>query len=220
MERKLFAVLFITFGLKSLCSQNDTIQVTSSRQYYNYIDNYLGGITTKFGAGVFIPQGNLDDYFGIAPLFELSVNFPLKRGKSIDAILQFIVPNQKDDFLYLRTVDTLRVKSTFMFNSAIRLKRLLYSSRLSKLNINLGIGISTINTNARNPFYSGADGEKKYEFISTLLILPGIEWSHKISNNLDLTFGFDFQYSPYKIEGALREEIGSVGLVPKLSCKF
>ena len=57
------------------------------------------------------------------PVLEVNANFPIKSGKSIDAVLQFIVPNQQDDFLFIRTIDTIQAKSTFMFNAFARFNK-------------------------------------------------------------------------------------------------
>ncbi|WP_299338489.1 hypothetical protein [uncultured Psychroserpens sp.] len=203
-----------------LPAQNDTIKVTSSKQYYDSVDAYVKTITVNFGTGVFIPQGKLQRYFGNAPLFELNANFPLKKGKSIDGVFQFVIPNQQDDFLYLRTIDTVQAKSTLMFNLFLRFKKSMYNSQKSKVDFGLGIGASTITTDARNPFYSGEDDENKYELITAFLLMPGVELKHKFSEHTEFTFSFDLQYSPYKIEGALREDIGTLALIPKISYRF
>ena len=92
----------------------------------------------------------------------------------------------------------------------------------SKISIGLGIGISSITTDARNPFFEGEKDQKKYELISSLLVMPnGIQWHHAFSENTQLTFAIeDLQYSPYKVEGALREDIGSMALIPKILYRF
>ncbi len=218
---KNYILIAFTFlvSFQGFC-QNDSIDVKNSREYYNAFDDYFKTVSIQFGAGLFVPQGQLQNYFGTAPLFELNANFPLKKGRSIDGVLQLVIPNQQDDFAYLRTIDTVQAKSTLMFNAFLRLKKHIHHSQDSKVNLGLGIGASTISTNARNPFYDGKDDENKYELITAFLLMPGVEWSHKFSKNNELIFSFEVQYSPYKIEGALREDIGGVALIPKLSYRF
>ncbi|NMH88479.1 hypothetical protein [Flavivirga algicola] len=219
MKKELIIITVLICGLK-LSAQTDTLSVTNSKDYYDAFDGYLNKITFNFGIGAFVPKGNLKTYFGDAPLFEISVSFPLKKAKSLEAVFQIIIPDQQEDFLFLRTIDTINVKSTSMFNGFIRFKKSVQNSRKSKVNLGLGIGVSTITTNARNPFYNGRKDESKYEFISSLLLIPGLAWSYTFSEHAKFTLGLDLQYSPYKIEGALREDIGQIALIPKISYRF
>ncbi len=219
MKKELVIIVVLIFSLK-LSAQTDTLSVTNSKDYYDAFDDYFNKVTFNFGIGAFVPKGNLKTYFGEAPLFEISVNFPLKKAKSLDAVFQIVIPDQQEDFLFLRTIDTIHVKGTSMFNGFVRFKKSIQNSKNSKVNLGLGIGVSTITTNARNPFYNGRKDESKYEFISSLLLIPGVEWSHTFSEHAKFTFGFDLQYSPYKIEGALREGIGQIAMIPKISYRF
>ncbi len=220
MKTRIIILIILIFSFDKLFAQPDTLSVTNSKSYYDAYDDYVNKITINFGIGAFIPKGNLKTYFGNAPLFEIDVNFPLKKAKSIDAVFQIVIPDQQKDFLFLRTTDTINVKSTSMFNGFIRFKKRIHNSVKSKVNLGLGIGVSSITTNARNPFYSGKQDESKYEFISTLLLIPGAEWSYTFSDHAKFTLGLDLQYAPYKIEGALREDIGQIALIPKISYKF
>lgn len=219
MKSQFIIYLMLLMCLKSF-SQKDSVSVKSSYEYYDAYADYMKKITFKFGAGLFVPQGNLKDYIGNAPVFEVNANFPIKSDRSIDAVLQFIVPNQQDDFLFIRTIDTIQAKSTFMFNMFARFNKRLIKTNKSSVTLGLGIGISSITTDARNPFFEGDKDQKKYEFISSLLVMPGIQWHHRFSENTQFTFGLDLQYSPYKVEGALREDIGSMAIIPKIIYKF
>ena len=131
-----------------------------------------------------------------------------------------MIPNQVENFTYIRTIDTIQAKSQLMFNIFVKLNKSLKTTEKSELKAFLGLGASTITTNARNPFYSGAEGESKYEFISALLITPGIDYTFRISQKSKLVVGINYQYSPYKLEGALQENIGSSAIIPKLQFRF
>ncbi len=225
MKTKISLLVFLSLTFMLNAQNNstsviDSLEVKSSKDYYDSYDHYINKVSIKFGAGVFIPQGQLQTYFGTAPMFEINANFPFEKGRSVEGVVQFVIPNQQEDFVYLRAIDTIQAKSTFMFNAFLRFKKRIVHTKTSEVNLGVGIGMSTINTDARNPFYSGDDGENKYEFISTFLLMPGIDWCHKFSENAELVFGVDLQYSPYKIEGALREDIGSIALIPKLMYRF
>jgi len=153
-------------------------------------------------------------------MIELSAVFPLKKRKSLELAMQFIVPNQKASFKYVTPLETVNAKATFMFNPMLRFKKNLLNSHKSQLNLGLGLGVSILRTNARNPFYEGKDDDKKYEMITSFLASPLIEYTQRFNNNERITIGFNLQYSPYKIEGALQEDIGSFFYVPKIAYKF
>ena len=218
MKYQLLVSIILVMSL-NINAQNDSIPAETSSQNHRYQDIFSKG-SVKFGTGVFIPQGNLQNYFGSAPLFEINGSLPFSRGRSIDLALQVIVPDQRDDFVYLRTIDTIQAKSKAMVNFFLRFKKELYRSDKSHLNLGLGLGVSSITTDARNPFYDGDEGDNKYELVTAFLGLPGIEWTHSFSSNAEFSFALEVQYSPYKIEGALREDIGSVALIPKVLYKF
>ena len=201
----------------SMISNYDSVYVKESRDSFT---GFFEKVTVNGGAGLFIAQGRLNAYFGLAPVIEIDVNFPIKEKTSIDLGFQFVIPNQKESFTYIRTIDTLQVKSQYMFNFFARYKKRIKQNSKSNININIGLGVSTIATDARNPFFEGEKDQKKYEMVGSLLLLPGLEYKYKFSKNAEFIFGLDLQYSPYKIEGALRENIGAVALIPKILYKF
>ena len=188
--------------------------------YNSNNQNYIKNISFRIGVGALIPQEGLKEYFGLSPMLDLSVNFPLRNKKSIDITIQLAIPNQKDDFTYLRTIDTIQAKSTLMFNGMLKFKKDIVKTRNSALNLNIGIGASFVTTNARNPFYEGEDNQEKYESITAFLVSPGLEYKKRFRNNDEVTFGVAIQYSPYRIEGAVREDIGGLFYVPKIAYRF
>jgi len=198
-------------------AQNDSI---STPKPQDFRDLGTDGLAMRLGGGYFIPQGRLNEYFGAAPMFELALDFKLSDKKNFEVAAQFVIPNQKEDFLYVRTIDTVQAHSTFMFNFMGRFKKNLLVTTPSRIMLNLGVGVSTIITDARNPFYSGQEGEHKYESVSALLLQPGLAFEHKFSKNVTLLLGIDLQYAPYKIEGALQEDIGTLAYIPKLLITF
>ena len=198
-------------------AQNDTIAAAESQFS---IANPFSKAVIKLGGGYFLPQGDLNTYFGPAPMFELAVEFPITARKKFEFAAQFIIPDQREDFVYIRTVDTIQAKSTFMVNLMGRFKKDLLATVPSRLTLTIGVGTSVIMTNARNPFFSGQEGEKKYEYVSALLLQPGLSFEHRFSKDIKLLLGIDLQYSPYKIEGAVREDIGNIALIPKVMLTF
>lgn len=221
--KKIMIIFFLLFTLKNIAQvKKDTAHVKSKNIFTNnHSFDYFEKIIFKLGTGIFIPHGNLNTYFGVSPLFEVNMNFPIKNKKSIELVLQFAVPNQKQSFRYIRTIDTLNVKSKMMINFFINFKKSIYKSSKSSVNLSLGIGASTIRTDARNPSYTGKkEEEEKYEMISSILFSPGVNWQYKFSPKTKITFGFNLQYAPYKVEGALRENIGSLGIIPKILYTF
>ena len=201
-------------------SQNDSIKKQTNNYYKDPVAEYFKKVRFRIGGGVLIPQSGLKDYFGNSPMIELSTVFPLKRKKSLELAVQFVIPNQKKSFQYVTTLETVDAKATFMFNPMLRFKKHLLSTYKSDLNISLGLGASILRTDARNPFYEGKENDKKYEIITSFLASPGIEYTHKFANKEHISIGLNFQYSPYKIEGALQEDIGSFFYVPRIAYKF
>jgi hypothetical protein len=215
-------VLPIIVGLFLTISnaQNDSIANINTQVYNSDIEDYFDSMSFNIGGGILIPQGNLKSYFGASSFVELAVNFPLRNKKSIELVVQLVIPNQTEDFQYIRTIDTLKTKATFMFNPMLKFKKALLSSRKSQLNIGLGLGASIVTTNARNPFYDGEDVTEKYESITAFLLEPTLEYSVRFNAKETFAFGVSLHYSPYKIEGAVREDIGGLFYVPKITYQF
>jgi hypothetical protein len=215
---KAFIILTLTFffSISALSQSREAIIQDSIATGQNYFER----ITFNLAGGVFIPQGQLQRYFGVSPVIEFNFNLPINPKKSIDIVGQFIIPSQTEKFTFIRTIDTVQAKSQFMFNFFAKFNKSLKMTETSQLKAFLGIGVSTISTDARNPFYSGEEGEFKYEFISALLIAPGIDYTFRMSKNSHLLVGINYQYSPYRLEGALRENIGSSAIIPRIQFTF
>ncbi len=221
---KYVALLFLMFlgvhvNAQRAVQQKDTLPNNS----YN-VNNYPTtevGFELKIGGGVLIPQGRLANYIGPSPVVEVNFGMFHHRNKSIDGVLQFVAPQQQERFQYARIPDTLNVKSKMVVNYFFRFKKnLIQHQHPSQFNIGLGIGGSSITTDARNPFYSGEEGESKYEFVTSFLLIPGLEFSHTFARNATFTLGLDVQITSYKMEGALQENIGGMALIPRLSYTF
>ncbi|MEM6721608.1 MAG: hypothetical protein AAF611_19935 [Bacteroidota bacterium] len=213
MKKNMLLILSLFISIQFVHSQeDDSVNATG----YNPLEEF----SVNLGGGIFMPLGDLSQYFGAGPFFEVSTDFKLPQKKSIGLSLQFVIPNQKDDFLYRRTIDTIQVKSTMMFNVFASFKKTLASSDKSELDINVGIGASMITTDARNPFYSGQEGENKYETVSAILFAPGFEYRYDFNEDAQFIFGMSMHYAPYKLEGAVREDIGGLALVPRIAYIF
>jgi len=195
-----------------------------SQENSNPINDYENESFLKIGTGVLLPQKELKAFFDVSPFVELSVNYPIKNGKTIELAIQMVLPNQKRNFEYARSTDTISAKASFMLNPMLKFKKDLFVKGKSKVNIGLGIGASLITTNARNPYYQGESGsenkKEKYETINTILIAPSIEYSYTFNNDDKVFIGFNLQFSPYKVEGSLQTDIGNLFYVPRISYKF
>ncbi|AXG72317.1 hypothetical protein KORDIASMS9_04588 [Kordia sp. SMS9] len=212
MKKITLLILVYFFSSQCIFSQDDT------NDSYSY--DPLEKVDVSLGGGVFMPLGDLSQYFGTAPFFDFSVDYNLRRKRAIGLSLQFVIPNQKDDFLYRRTIDTIQVKSTMMFNILVNFKKSLATSDKGQFDIKLGVGGSMITTDARNPFYSGQEGETKYETVGAILFAPGLEYKHSFNDDAQFIVGVSMHYAPYKVEGAVRENIGGLALVPKIAYIF
>ncbi|WP_397363696.1 hypothetical protein [Olleya sp. R77988] len=219
--KKLILITAMLSLMSNAFAQKDTLYTHNSQEYFDAQKDYFQRITFKIGGGVLVPQGNLSNYFGVSPLMELSLDFPVTQKKSLELALQFAIPDQTEPFKYARTTDTIQAKASFMFNPMLRFKKNLSESSTSQIHIGLGLGVSIIKTDARNPFYTGSDADnEKYEVITSFLASPSIDYVFKFKNSEELTIGLGLNYSPYKVEGSLQENIGSISLTPKIMYSF
>lgn len=175
----------------------------------------------KAGTGVFIPQGKLQDFLGTSPYFEVSLDASFFGHDNFGFSLQFVVPNQQKDFLY-ETIynETENVKATYMANILFNFRKRFSETEKSAFEFRLGFGASGLQTDLRNPRYSGNKDENKYEMISSFLLNPNIEYIRKFKNKTALNFAIGLHYSPYKVEGAVQEDIGGLGIIPKITYTF
>ena len=152
---------------------------------------------------------------------ELSLDFPVTEKKSLELALQFVIPDQRNEFEYARIEDTVQIKSTFLFNPMLRFKKNFSQSDSKKILLGIGLGASVITTNARNTdFFDDSDDRKKYEVVNAFLISPSLDYVKMFKNNNEFTFSLGLNYSPYKIEGALQEDIGSIAITPRILYSF
>lgn len=219
--KNVFLILAVVFIVYNGNCQRNYIEVKSSSEFYNAQHDYFKRVTFKVGGGILIPQGALYNYFGMSPLIELSLDFPVTQKKSLELALQFIIPNQKESFTYVTGQETINANASFMFNPMLRFKKNISNNENAQLHLGAGLGTSVIKTDIRNPFYTGNNQEEeKYEMASAFLISPSLDYVLKFKNNEELTFSFALNYSPYKIEGALKENIGAISLTPRILYSF
>lgn len=175
----------------------------------------------KAGTGIFIPQGKLKNFLGTSPYFEVSVDAQLFERDNFGFSLQFIIPNQQKDFLYQNIYnETENAKATYIVNILFNFRKRFAETQKSAFEFRFGFGASGLQTNLRNPRYSGNSNEDKYEMIGAFLFNPNIEYTRKLKDKTALNFALGLHYSPYKIEGALQEDIGGLGIVPKITYTF
>lgn len=211
-------VLLLSF---SLFGQNDTLVKQNDYRPYDMFGNYWKTVTFKIGGGVLVPQGELSSHFGISPLVELSLDFPVTDSKSLELAMQLVIPEQKQSFEYQRISDIVETKATFLFNPILRFKKNMSASQTKTLVLGLGLGASVITTDARNTdFFDNSEDRNKYEVITAFLVSPSLDYSKTFKNNNEFTFSVGLNYSPYKIEGALQEDIGSIAITPRLLYSF
>ncbi len=200
----------------SLLGQNDSIQPNKSYRYYDKFNDYWSTVTFKIGGGMYLPQGKLKNYFKPSALFELSLDFPVTDSKSLELALQFIIPEQIELFQYLQNNENIEAEASLIVNPMLRFKKDLSQSKVSKFILGLGIGASVISTTQKS---SLSDEDENYE-ITAFLVTPSLDYVKSFKNKEQLTFSLGLHYSPYKIEGALQEKIGSIALMPRLLYSF
>ncbi|WP_299519940.1 hypothetical protein [Winogradskyella sp.] len=220
MKNTITASLFFLLCI-NLMAQNDSIVQSKNYNYNHLFNDYWKTVTFKIGGGMLLPQGELSKHFGPSPLVELSLDFPVTDTKSLELALQFVMPDQKQAFEYARLTDTVQTKATFLFNPILRFKKNFARSDSKKLLLGLGLGASVITTDARNTdFLDTSEDRSKYEVISAFLISPSLDYAKTFKNNNEFTFSIALNYSPYTIEGALQEDIGSIAITPRILYSF
>lgn len=175
----------------------------------------------KAGAGLFIPQGKLQNFFGVSPYFEASLDASLFNRDNFGISLQFAIPNQQKYFLYETIYNEVEnVKATYLVNIVFNFRKRFAETQKSAFEFRFGIGASGLQTDLRNPRYSGNKDENKYEMIGAFLFNPNIEYIKKFKDKTALNFALGLHYSPYKIEGAIQEDIGGLGIIPRITFTF
>ncbi|RZN82506.1 MAG: hypothetical protein EVB11_08450 [Winogradskyella sp.] len=213
MKKIIITTLLFIFSI-NIVAQNDSIVRARN---YNYIDSYKDywrTVTFKIGGGLYIPQGDLNNYFESSPLFEMSLDFPVTDNKSLELALQFILPKQKESFKYVNTVD--EAEAALIFNPMLRFKKDLSKNETSKFLIGLGVGASVIGLNQN----IGLTNEKEKTEITSFMIAPSLDYVKSFKNKEQLTFSLGLNYSPYKIKGILDEKIGGLAITPRLLYSF
>lgn len=222
---KLITVFILSvFYASSLYAQNDSIatpvQVQPSYQqsHYQGVDFADELPYVRIGAGVWVPQGSLSDTFNPSPMFEFALDFSNgNQLRSVEFVMQFILPNQQRLFIYDTDAGTFTGSSNLILNGMLRFKKPIYNKGKSKFEIGAGLGISAM-------FISENDIDFKdaipYESANAILFTPGVAWYYKFKDASVLTLGADLQFAPYTIEGAATPKIGSVAITPKLTYRF
>lgn len=155
-----------------------------------------------------------------SPFVEIGLVFPIVDRKSYEFSAQFAIPTQEEAFLFEQVDETVQGRSTFMINILMKLKKHIIHTEVSDFNFSFGLGVSHVLTDIRNPYYKGKEGDEKYESITSILMSPGFEYVRRVNSFDVLSFGLAVQISPYKIEGAVKEDIGAIFLVPKIAYSF
>lgn len=212
---------FIATGLLlllclNLVAQNDSIAQNKNYSHYDSFDDYWKTITFKIGGGVLIPQGNLKKYFATSPLVELSLDFPVTDSKSIELALQFILPKQRRPFQYIRDEESIDAEASFIVNPLVKFKKEIGGHDLRRFILGIGIGASIINSNQK---VNSSNDKDSYE-ITSFLVAPSLDYVLSFKNKEQLTLSLGIQYSPYKIKGAVQEDIGALALTPRILYSF
>lgn len=220
----IFLSLVLLQGLRSQDTENkapvqDSIHTITANPYRLVKE----GIEPRYsvGVGIFIPQGTLENYIGVSPLVEVALHIPAHRNHAFDLAVQFVIPNQTEDFIIPTFSGIQNGQSFFMSNYVMRFnKNLLKEEKKQRLEIGLGLGASTLVTSLQSSFIEQQENLDDQQSITTFLVMPSIKYRLQPFNNTLLTMGIDLQYSPYRIKGALEENIGGLAISPRVTYSF
>ncbi len=220
---KTYLVILLSLCTYTSIAQSDsTVTKTLNLEYWNN-ERHLRQPKFEIGGGFYIPQGKLATYIKPSPFIDIEIYIPTLRNKSITAVFQFVIPTQGDPFV-LQNPDEIdqreEVRSNFIVNTFFRFSQNLTSiESTSKLELGLGVGVSTMIVQTPFSFFNNND-ENAGRGLVAFLVVPGLHWKFKPTANTDLTIGVDLQYSPYRLKGALEQDIGGLALTPKILYRF
>lgn len=204
-------------------AQSDTISTQKTTYEYWDYDQEWQRPKFEIGGGLFIPQGKLATFIKPSPFIDLEIYFPTRRNKSIVAIFQFVLPSQEDSFIIQNpdAIDQVEaVSSDLIINTLLRFNQNLTSiDSKSKLELGVGVGISTMLVQTPFSFFNN-EGENASRGLVSFLVAPGLHWKFKPTENSHITMGADLQYSPYKLKGALEQDLGGLAISPKILYRF
>ena len=224
---KTYFIVLLSFCTYISIGQSDStaIQTTTqgaTNEYWEY-ERVLYPPKFEIGGGIFIPQGKLATFITPSPFIGVEIYIPTKRNKSIAIVSQFVLPSQEDRFIIENpnVIDQVEaVRSNLIINTFLRFSQnLIPIDNASKLELGLGVGISTMFVQTPFSFFND-EGENANRGLVSFLIAPGLHWKFKPTENTDLTIGVDLQYSPYKLKGALEQDIGGLAISPKILYRF
>lgn len=215
----LMVTWLLTLGYTKAHAQTDTSnQPAHTPVYYqgNNFDDELPYI--RIGAGVWLPQGKLSNTFNASPMFEFALDFANGNElRSFEFVMQFILPEQGQDFTYNTDAGRFTASSNLILNGIFKFKKPLYTNGANKIEIGAGLGISAM-------FISENDIDFKdaipYESANTILFIPGVNWYHKFKDASVLTLGADLHIAPYTVQGAELSKLGAISFIPKLTYRF
>lgn len=217
-----FILLVSLCGYISIAQSDSTVTKTLTLDYWDN-DRHLRQPKFEIGGGFYIPQGTLARYIKPSPFINIDIYIPTLRNKSITAVFQFVIPTQGDPFVLQNpdVIDQLEaVRSNFIINTFLRFSQNLTSIDSNhKLELGLGVGISTMIVQTPFSFFNN-DDQNAGRGLVAFLAAPGLHWKCKPTENTDLTIGIDLQYSPYRLKGALEQDIGGLAYTPKILYRF
>lgn len=219
MKAEILVVLFviksfIVFGQAEL-SQDNFGRYSSSLKEKDYWQQP----SFKIGGAVLIPMGKLKEFTGVIPVVDLGVDVPLKNNKAIGLNIQYGVPEKTESFLYEEKNEVIETQIRSVFNVFVNFKKNLFEFENTHIDFGVGIGVSSFNTNVRNPDYDKENNNNKYESITALLFSPGIEFKQKVKKD-EFSISMNLQYSPYRASRGFVEDMGSFFMIPKIAYRF
>jgi hypothetical protein len=189
----------------------------------NSLDSFGSAIEqarVTIGGGMFMPMGKLSRYYGPSPFFELAVDYEVRGQKAIGMTFQAIFPDQRNEFVLQQINDTIDAKSTLILNFTFDFKKTLKTYPNGKLEVKLGVGGSIVTTDARNPLFRRDNEESRYEHFGSILFTPAFEYRHRFSKHAQFVFGLGINFTPYRVDNAVEDDIGGFALMPKIAYIF
>jgi hypothetical protein len=208
----------MNFNLMPSWSQYDSIRTVDT--YVDDFDELWQNISYRGGMGLFIPASS--QHFRVATFFEFNMNIPAGNDNSVELALQFGGWDRKNNFTYIKRLDTLKATSRMFFNGLIKLKRDIIFFNKSFISIGAGAGISTIliSTEAIEPENENDEATLIFKGMNSFLLAPELEYVFNVSDETQFSISFSVHYATYKLKAALENDIGKWYYMPKITYRF
>lgn len=165
-------------------------------------------------AGTWLPIGNLQDVYKVAPSAAFYWGMPVYRNLAVDIGFNMVFPINSGYFDYYDHGLVYRAKARPLIGLSFRGRYQYTMTRNVYLTPYIGMGVHTMTTNLKKE-YIDDDDENEYYDVSTIDVFGGAMLRYR-----KVGIFFEYHYTPYSIAGKVRERMGNSALNLGISVAF